>query len=106
MTAGAVAVVVIITLSFFGFTGAAQNGIYYNATRVAGHLQVHVKDYLQTRDMQDLLIEDGSDLTSTLEETFIKANVKADIVSALAVPGLIESDGALLWHYDARFRTI
>ncbi len=93
MTAGAVAVVVIITLSFFGFTGAAQNGIYYNATRVAGHLQVHIKDYLQTRNMQDLLIEDVSDLASTLKETFIKANVKADIVSALAVPGLIESDG-------------
>lgn len=92
VTASAVAVVVIITMTFFGFTGAAQNGIYYSATRVAGHLQVHVKDYRKTRAVSDLLIDDDA-ITSTLKGTFDKAFVQADIVSVLAVPGLIESEG-------------
>lgn len=88
MTLGAVAVVVIITMVFFSFTGAVQNGIYTSVTRASGHLQVHVAGYREIRDRRELLIEDNS-----LETRLSNTLGQADIVSALTVPGLMESDG-------------
>ena len=89
MTAGAVAVVLIIILSYFSLIGALQNGIYFSATRATGHLQVHVADYRETRRFQDLLIDDAQHLQDVLSETFAGAR----IISTLAVPGLLESNG-------------
>ncbi|MEZ4606000.1 MAG: FtsX-like permease family protein [Deinococcales bacterium] len=91
-TAGAVAVVVLITLSFFALTGAARNGIYYSATRLAGHLQIHKASYKDSRRLRDISIHDNS-LVQRLETSLSEAGLRADIVSVLAVPVLIESEG-------------
>jgi ABC-type lipoprotein release transport system permease subunit len=91
MTAGAVGVVVVITTAFFSLVGAVQNGLYVSLTRITGHLQIHVTDYRQIRRWQDLLIEDAEAVENRLVDAFKKAPV--ELVSALAVPGLIESEG-------------
>lgn len=88
MTAGAVAVVVVITLVFFSFTSAVQNGIYTSVTQAAGHLQVHVAGYRGIRDRRELLIKE-QDLVPRLARTLDSP----DIVTALSVPGLLESEG-------------
>lgn len=89
MTLGAVALVVIITLSFFSLTGAAQNGIYYSVTRATGHLQVHVEDYRRARAFRDRLMDDAQALVGALHA----ALPQAEVVPVLSVPVLIESDG-------------
>lgn len=89
MTVGAVAVVVIITLAFFGLTGAARNGIYVSLTRAAGHLQIHAAGYRTGHGLRESLIDAPLETLATLAKTL----PEAEIVSALAVPGLIESEG-------------
>lgn len=88
LTAGAVGVVVLLTLVYFGFGGAAQNGVYQNLTETSGHLQVHVADYRELRTFSDLLIRDAAPVWQNLDEL-----PNAQIVRVLEVPGLLEGEG-------------
>lgn len=89
LTTGAVGVVVLLTLVYFGFGGAAQNGVYQNLTETSGHLQVHVQDYRDLRAFGDLLIRDAASVRQELESK----TENAQVVEVLEVPGLLEGDG-------------
>lgn len=81
--------VLLLTLVYFGFGGAAQNGVYQNLTETSGHLQVHVRGYRDLRAFGDLLIRDAAPVRQALETRI----PDAQIVGVLEVPGLLEGDG-------------
>lgn len=87
LTTGAVGVVVLLTLVYFGFGGAAQNGVYQNLTETSGHLQVHVRGYRDLRAFSDLLIRDAASVRQNLSEL-----PNAQVVGVLEVPGLLEGE--------------
>lgn len=89
LTTGAVGVVVLLTLVYFGFEGAAQNGVYQKLTETSGHLQVHVQGYRDLRAFGDLLIRDAASVRQGLESE----TENAQIVEVLEVPGLLEGNG-------------
>lgn len=88
MTAGAIALVVLITLIFFGLSTATDNGIYQRLTERVGHLQVHVAGYREVREFADGLI-DAAAVQTKLQATL----PEAEMVASLDVPGLLEGDG-------------
>ncbi|ADI14295.1 ABC transporter permease [Truepera radiovictrix] len=90
VSAGAVAVVVFLTLIYFGLAGALQNGMYDNLTASTGHLQVRAANYRELRAFSDLLLRDAGALRARLEA---EAPENAQLVAALSVPGLVEGDG-------------
>jgi len=85
MTAGAIGLVVLITIIFYGFAGAAISGIYQRLTERVGHLQVQVASYRDARDFADRLIFNAATVQAALPE--------AEWLAALDVPGLLEGDG-------------
>lgn len=89
MTAGAIALVVLITFLFFGLGTAIDNGLYQRLTERAGHLQVRVAGYRDVREFADGLIYDAAAVQSKLQATL----PEAEWVAALDVPGLLEGDG-------------
>ena len=92
-TAGAVALVVLLTVIYFGFVGAARNGIYSNLTASAGHLQVRVEGYRDLKDFSDLLVRDAGALEEKVAGVLARRDDKAELVAALEVPGLLEGKG-------------
>lgn len=104
LTAVAIAMVVLLTLVYFGLVGSSQNGAYQNITQNSGHMQVHVANYHDIRDFDDLLIVDAAQLENALLEAISLSGAdidsdKRDLVTnpqvstVLEVPGLIESEG-------------
>ena len=87
-TMGAVALVVILTLVYFGIGGAARNALYQSLTESSGHLQVRVEGYRHLREFSDLLIRNADEVRNTLETS----TANAWIAEILEVPGLIEGD--------------
>lgn len=87
LTMGAVGVVLLLTLVYFGFGGAATNGVYQNLTETSGHLQVRVAGYRELRSFSDLLIRDAASVRQRLDMP------NAQVVEVLEVPGLLEGDG-------------
>ncbi len=104
LTAVAIALVVLLTLVYFGLVGSSQNGAYQNITQNSGHMQVHVAGYRDIRDFDDLLINDAAQLEASLLEA-ISASGEVDternselianpqVSTVLEVPGLLEGDG-------------
>lgn len=90
VSAGAVAVVVFLTLVYFGLAGALQNGMFENLTASTGHLQVRAEGYRDLRDFSDLLLRDAGALRARLEA---EAPENTQFVAALSVPGLLEGEG-------------
>jgi ABC-type lipoprotein release transport system permease subunit len=86
VTIGAVALVVILTLVYFGIGGAARNALYQSLTESSGHLQVRVEGYRDLREFSDLLIRNPGDVRAALEAF----TDNAWIVEVLEAPGLIE----------------
>lgn len=89
MTAGAIGLVVLMTLIFYGFAGAAINGLYQRLTVRLGHVQVHVAGYREHRDFADRLIVDAEAVQAQILTGFPDAEWQA----TLEVPGLLEGDG-------------
>ncbi len=89
LTSGAVGVVLLLTLVYFGFGGAATNGVYQNLTETSGHLQVRVAGYRDLRSFSDLLIRDPARVREGLRTDA----PNAEVVAVLEVPGLLEGDG-------------
>lgn len=104
LTAVAIAVVVLLTLVYFGLVGSSQNGAYQNITQNSGHIQVHVANYRDIRRFDDLLIKNAQQLESFLLEAISASAVRGvtvdpslimnpQVSTVLEVPGLIEGDG-------------
>ena len=85
-TIGAVGLVVVLTLVYFGIGGAARNALYQSLTEGSGHLQVRVEGYRDLREFSDLLIRDVDEVRGALSAD----TDNAWIVEILEVPGLLE----------------
>ena len=77
LTSGAVGVVLLLTLVYFGFGGAATNGVYQNLTETSGHLQVRVAGYRDLRAFSDLLVRDPARVREVLRTDAPDADVVA-----------------------------
>lgn len=101
LTAVAIALVVLLTLVYFGLVGSSQNGAYQNITQNSGHMQVHVAGYRDIRDFDDLLMDDAEQLEANLLEAIAASSADFDselvanpqVSTVLEVPGLLEGDG-------------
>jgi ABC-type lipoprotein release transport system permease subunit len=89
LTAAAIGLVVFFTLLFYGFGGAAMNGLYTRLTQRLGHLQVQVEGYREIREFADGLIRDSGAVRQRIAATL----PEAEMMAALDVPGLLEGEG-------------
>jgi len=84
-TAAAVAAVVALMLVMYGFSGAAQNGLFQNLTRTSGHIVVQVENADEVREFDLGLIRNATALKTELTG----ALPEADIEAVLEVPALL-----------------
>ena len=82
---GAVALVVCLSLLYYGIGGAAVNSMYRNLTQAAGQIQVHVEGYRNLRDFSAGLITDASQVEAAARS----AAGSGVVVGVLDVPGLL-----------------
>lgn len=87
-TIAAVGVTVFFTLIDFGLIGAVRDGFYGNLTDIAGHIQVHVRNYRDIRDFREILVRDAASLARRIES----GNAGAQVVGVLEVPALIAGE--------------
>lgn len=89
LTITVVALVVILSLVYFGFGGAARNALYGSLTDGTGHLQVRVPDAEEARSFEARLLRDAEAVRATVQD----AVPDAQVAPALQVSGLLEGDG-------------
>ena len=88
VTIGAVAVVVTLSLIYYGFGGASLNSMYQSLTEGGGQIQVHVPDYRDLREFDRLLIRDADAVRETLS-----ANAEGgEVVGVLEIPSLLAGE--------------
>ncbi len=87
-TIGAVAVVVFFTLVDFGLSGAVRDGLYTSLTDVAGHIQVHVRNYREMREFRETLIRDSAAVARRIQ----RAAPGGLVVGVLEVPALVAGE--------------
>ena len=88
VTAGAVAVVVLITLIFFAFTQAAKTGMLQVLTGEVGHVQITSAKAKGARDFDAALIRDAAAV-----EAIIARELPGVLVAqALEVPALVSGE--------------
>jgi len=88
ITMSAVALVVILSLVYFAFGGAARNALYTSLTEANGQLQVRVAGYRDLREFGDLLMRDAGGVAAAVA-------ARSDgglVVEALDVLGLLEGN--------------
>lgn len=88
ITAGAVALVVFVTLVFFGFTQAAKVGMFQVLTDETGHLQVTSAAAKDARDFDATLIRDAR----AVEAAIRREAPGALLAQALEVPALLSGE--------------
>lgn len=85
----AVALVVCLSLLYYGIGGAAVNSMYRNLTESAGQIQIHVQNYRDVRDFSDGLIRDAAPVEATVRQLVGAGAVPGTVVGVLDVPGLL-----------------
>jgi len=88
VTAAAVAAVVALMLIMYGFSGAAQNGMFQNLTRTSGHLVVQAENADEIRDFDLSLIHEVAELKNKLARALPGAEMEA----LLEIPALLAGD--------------
>ena len=91
ITAGAVALVVLMTTAYFGMVGSMENGIYTRLTQGVGHIQVHPANYRDYKEFSELLIYDAAQTKEKIRSSLAGKN--SEIVAVLDTAGLLEGDG-------------
>jgi ABC-type lipoprotein release transport system permease subunit len=88
ITLSAVAVVVTLSLIYYGFGGASMNSMYQNLTENSGQIQVHTPDYRDQREFDLLLIRDAE----AVRETLLASGEGGEVVGVLEVPTLLAGE--------------
>lgn len=88
VTLSAVAVVVVLSLIYYGFGGASTNSMYQNLTENGGQIQVRVPDYRELREFDRLLIRDAE----TVRATLLESGEGGEVVGVLEVPSLLAGE--------------
>lgn len=92
VTAGAVALVVLFSVAYFGLGGAMENSIYQRLTESGGHVQVRQPGWRDASSLDDTLIEDAADVRATVERLAAERLAAPEVVGVLDVPALLSGD--------------
>ena len=88
VTMSAVAVVVTLSLIYYGFGGASLNSMYQNLTEGSGQIQVHVPGFRDLREFDRLLIRDAA----AVREILTANSEGGEVVGVLEVPSLLAGE--------------
>lgn len=92
MTAGSVALVVYLSLVYFGFGGASKNSFYQRITEGGGHVQIRPTGWRDARGFQEALIHE-SEVVRADTERIASARLPAPlVVGVLDVPALLSGE--------------
>ncbi len=92
VTAGAVALVVLFSVAYFGMGGAMENSIYQRLTESGGHVQVRTPGWRDASSLEDTLIEDAAEVRATVERLASDRLTAPEVVGVLDVPALLSGD--------------
>ncbi|HEX7003749.1 MAG TPA: FtsX-like permease family protein [Trueperaceae bacterium] len=89
VTAGAVSLVVLLSLTFFGMGGASRNSFYQRITENSGHVQIRQPGWRDARGLRDSLIRDASTVSRKLAALAESRLEQPIVVGVLDVPALL-----------------
>jgi len=92
VTAGAVALVVLFSVAYFGMGGAMENSIYQRLTESGSHVQVRTPGWRDASSLEDTLIEDAAEVRATVERLASDRLTAPEVVGVLDVPALLSGD--------------
>lgn len=92
VTAGAVALVVLFSVMYFGLGGAMENSMYQRLTETGGHVQVRTPGWRDASSLEDTLIDEAAEVRATVERLASDRLVAPEVVGVLDVPALLSGD--------------
>lgn len=92
VTAGAVALVVLFSVMYFGLGGAMENSMYQRLTESGGHVQVRTPGWRDAGSLKDTLIDDATEARATVERLASDRLAAPEVVGVLDVPALLSGD--------------
>lgn len=92
VTAGAVALVVLFSVMYFGLGGAMENSMYQRLTETGGHVQVRTPGWRDAASLEDTLIDEAAEVRATVERLASDRLVAPEVVGVLDVPALLSGD--------------
>ena len=92
VTAGAVALVVLFSVVYFGLGGAMENSMYQRLTESGGHVQVRTPGWRDASSLEDTLIEDAAEVRATVERLASDLLAAPEVVGVLDVPALLSGE--------------
>ncbi|MDR7553778.1 MAG: FtsX-like permease family protein, partial [Armatimonadota bacterium] len=84
----AVAFTVWMSMTYFGLSNAARDGMYVNLTDTVGHIQIHIRGYRAVRDFREAVLPRAA----ALRDRLTRALGDGLIVEALEVPALLSGE--------------
>ncbi len=100
VTAGAVGVVVFLSIWYYSIGGASVNSLYQNLTETTGHIQVHVPNYRDLREFQTLLIRNEQSVRERVNATVNQGEVVGVLEVSALLSGEDRSRGIVLVGQD------
>ena len=92
VTAGAVALVVFLSLLYFGMGGASRNSFYQRITENSGHVQVRQPGWRDARALRDRLIHDAAAVRALVVDMAEARLDSPEVVGVLDVPALLSGE--------------
>ncbi|MDZ7707050.1 MAG: FtsX-like permease family protein [Trueperaceae bacterium] len=92
VTAGAVALVVLFSVMYFGLGGAMENSMYQRLTETGGHVQVRTPGWRDAASLDDTLIDDAAEVRATVQRIASERLAAPEVVGVLDVPALLSGD--------------
>ncbi len=92
VTAGAVALVVLFSVMYFGMGGAMENSMYQRLTESGGHVQVRTPGWRGATSLDDTLIDDAAEVRGTVQRLAAERLAAPEVVGVLDVPALLSGD--------------
>lgn len=92
VTAGAVALVVLFSVMYFGLGGAMENSMYQRLTETGGHVQVRTPGWRDASSLEGTLIDEAAEVRATVERLASDRLVAPEVVGVLDVPALLSGD--------------
>ena len=92
VTAGSVALVVLLSLVYFGFGGASRNSFYQRITESSGHVQVRAQGWREARGLQEVLIHDAESLRAQVTKLADERLEVSTVVGVLEIPALLSGE--------------
>ncbi|MFO8150841.1 MAG: FtsX-like permease family protein [Trueperaceae bacterium] len=92
MTAGAVALVVLFSVMYFGLGGAMENSMYQRLTETGGHVQVRTPGWRDAASLEETLIDEAAEVRAAVERLAADRLEAPEVVGVLDVPALLSGE--------------